>query len=167
MCGHTPRNNTLALHSAFCFSKTCSTLPYCNSLFVLFCLKVIYVARNPKDAMVSSFHFHKMAVFLDDPGTFQEFMDKFLKGQGQRLHNLDSSGSRLCVILAKIFEYLLFEKIKTCFSAQYFSGLKPPIQITDHNCVHDEPGTMLHKRLCTDSDALSRCAGVLYRRKES
>ncbi|KAM4633889.1 sulfotransferase 2B1-like isoform 2-T3 [Polymixia lowei] len=43
--------------------------------------KVIYVTRNPKDVMVSSYHFHQMARFLDDPGTFQEFMDKFLEGQ--------------------------------------------------------------------------------------
>ncbi|XP_056142654.1 sulfotransferase 2B1-like [Lampris incognitus] len=43
--------------------------------------KVIYVTRNPKDVMVSSYYFHQMACFLDDPGTFQEFSDKFLKGQ--------------------------------------------------------------------------------------
>ncbi|XP_076136867.1 sulfotransferase 2B1-like isoform X2 [Alosa pseudoharengus] len=43
--------------------------------------KVIYVARNPKDVLVSSFYFHQMARFLDDPGTFQEFLDKFLAGQ--------------------------------------------------------------------------------------
>ncbi|KAJ3598526.1 hypothetical protein NHX12_002037 [Muraenolepis orangiensis] len=43
--------------------------------------KVIYVARNPKDVLVSSYHFHKMAIFLDDPGTFQEFNDIFLKGR--------------------------------------------------------------------------------------
>ncbi|XP_063054320.1 sulfotransferase 2B1-like [Engraulis encrasicolus] len=43
--------------------------------------KVIYVARNPKDVMVSSYFFHQMASFLDDPGTFDEFMDKFLAGQ--------------------------------------------------------------------------------------
>ncbi|XP_035275071.1 sulfotransferase 2B1-like isoform X3 [Anguilla anguilla] len=43
--------------------------------------KVIYVTRNPKDIAVSSFHFHKMASFLDDPGTFDEFLDKFLSGQ--------------------------------------------------------------------------------------
>ncbi|KAM6967543.1 sulfotransferase family 2, cytosolic sulfotransferase 3 [Aplochiton taeniatus] len=43
--------------------------------------KVIYVTRNPKDVMVSSFHFHKMASFLEDPGTFEEFMGKFLSGQ--------------------------------------------------------------------------------------
>ncbi|XP_035607306.1 sulfotransferase family 2, cytosolic sulfotransferase 3 isoform X1 [Oncorhynchus keta] len=43
--------------------------------------KIIYVTRNPKDVMVSSFHFHKMASFLDDPGTFDEFLNKFLSGQ--------------------------------------------------------------------------------------
>ncbi|XP_036395090.1 sulfotransferase family 2, cytosolic sulfotransferase 3 isoform X2 [Megalops cyprinoides] len=43
--------------------------------------KVIYVTRNPKDIAVSSFHFHKMASFLDDPGTFDEFLEKFLSGQ--------------------------------------------------------------------------------------
>ncbi|KAF5907165.1 sulfotransferase family cytosolic 2B member 1-like isoform X2, partial [Clarias magur] len=42
--------------------------------------KVIYVTRNPKDVMVSSFHFHQMASFLHDPGTFEEFMDSFLSG---------------------------------------------------------------------------------------
>ncbi|KAK2902635.1 hypothetical protein Q8A67_007348 [Cirrhinus molitorella] len=43
--------------------------------------KVIYVTRNPKDALVSSFHFHKMASFLEDPGTLEEFTDKFLSGK--------------------------------------------------------------------------------------
>ncbi|XP_075937533.1 sulfotransferase family 2, cytosolic sulfotransferase 3 [Anarhichas minor] len=43
--------------------------------------KAIYVMRNPKDIMVSSYHFHKMAEFLESPGTFDEFMEKFLKGK--------------------------------------------------------------------------------------
>uniref|UniRef100_A0A3Q0QUX3 Sulfotransferase n=1 Tax=Amphilophus citrinellus TaxID=61819 RepID=A0A3Q0QUX3_AMPCI len=43
--------------------------------------KVIYVMRNPKDIMVSSYYFHQMAGFLEDPGTFDEFMDKFLEGE--------------------------------------------------------------------------------------
>ncbi|XP_055510255.1 sulfotransferase 2B1-like [Leucoraja erinacea] len=43
--------------------------------------KVIYVARNPKDALVSSYHYHNMATFLDDPGTFEEFIDTFLEGK--------------------------------------------------------------------------------------
>nr|XP_020452843.1 sulfotransferase family cytosolic 2B member 1-like isoform X2 [Monopterus albus] len=43
--------------------------------------KVIYVMRNPKDIVVSSYYFHQMAVFLEDPGTFDEFMGKFLEGR--------------------------------------------------------------------------------------
>uniref|UniRef100_A0A3P9LCR3 Sulfotransferase n=1 Tax=Oryzias latipes TaxID=8090 RepID=A0A3P9LCR3_ORYLA len=43
--------------------------------------KVIYVMRNPKDVAVSSFYFHQMATFLEDPGTFDEFLDKFLEGR--------------------------------------------------------------------------------------
>ncbi|KAF7651227.1 hypothetical protein LDENG_00113890 [Lucifuga dentata] len=43
--------------------------------------KVIYVTRNPKDVFVSSYYFHQMAKFLDEPGTFEEFMDKFLEGK--------------------------------------------------------------------------------------
>ncbi|XP_054898145.1 sulfotransferase family 2, cytosolic sulfotransferase 3 isoform X1 [Poeciliopsis prolifica] len=43
--------------------------------------KVIYVLRNPKDVLVSSYYFHQMAAFLEDPGTFDEFMEKFLDGR--------------------------------------------------------------------------------------
>uniref|UniRef100_A0A8C1RNU8 Sulfotransferase n=1 Tax=Cyprinus carpio TaxID=7962 RepID=A0A8C1RNU8_CYPCA len=42
--------------------------------------KVIYVARNPKDVSVSYYHFHNMANFLPDPGTFSDFLNDFLKG---------------------------------------------------------------------------------------
>nr|XP_046255845.1 sulfotransferase family 2, cytosolic sulfotransferase 3 isoform X1 [Scatophagus argus] len=43
--------------------------------------KVIYVMRNPKDVLVSSYYFHQMAGFLHDPGTFDEFMASFLEGR--------------------------------------------------------------------------------------
>ncbi|XP_013858800.1 sulfotransferase family cytosolic 2B member 1 [Austrofundulus limnaeus] len=43
--------------------------------------KVIYVMRNPKDVLVSSYYFHQMTSFLEDPGTFDEFMEKFLYGR--------------------------------------------------------------------------------------
>ncbi|XP_038855163.1 sulfotransferase 2B1-like [Salvelinus namaycush] len=42
--------------------------------------KVIYVARNPKDVAVSYYHFHKMAKFLPEPNSFDEFLDSFLEG---------------------------------------------------------------------------------------
>ncbi|KAM9436423.1 sulfotransferase 2B1-like isoform 2-T2 [Clarias gariepinus] len=42
--------------------------------------KVIYLARNPKDVVVSMFCFHQTVSFLPDPGTFEEFTDGFLEG---------------------------------------------------------------------------------------
>ncbi|XP_041648832.1 sulfotransferase 2B1-like [Cheilinus undulatus] len=43
--------------------------------------KVIYVMRNPKDTLVSSYFFHQMAGFLPDPGMFDEFITTFLEGR--------------------------------------------------------------------------------------
>ncbi|XP_028257999.1 sulfotransferase family 5A, member 1 [Parambassis ranga] len=42
--------------------------------------KVIYVSRNPKDVVVSYYHFHKMANFLPKVDTFAEFLKGFLEG---------------------------------------------------------------------------------------
>ncbi|XP_061839103.1 amine sulfotransferase-like isoform X1 [Nerophis lumbriciformis] len=42
--------------------------------------KVIYVARNPKDVLVSYYFFHKLANMLETPASFEDFFDKFLKG---------------------------------------------------------------------------------------
>lgn len=45
--------------------------------------KVIYVARNPKDVAVSFYHFHHLAKFLPDPGSFDAFLTQFLEGTGK------------------------------------------------------------------------------------
>ncbi|XP_072273345.1 sulfotransferase 1A1-like isoform X3 [Pyxicephalus adspersus] len=42
--------------------------------------KVIYVARNPKDVLVSYYHFYQMAIVHPDPGTFDEFLQGFMEG---------------------------------------------------------------------------------------
>ncbi|XP_073703591.1 amine sulfotransferase-like [Garra rufa] len=42
--------------------------------------KVIYVARNPKDVLVSYYHFHKYANMLETPKDFDEFFEKFMEG---------------------------------------------------------------------------------------
>uniref|UniRef100_A0A6I8PH68 Sulfotransferase n=1 Tax=Ornithorhynchus anatinus TaxID=9258 RepID=A0A6I8PH68_ORNAN len=42
---------------------------------------VLYVARHPKDVLVSFYHFHKIAKFLPDLGNFDDFLDQFLKGK--------------------------------------------------------------------------------------
>ncbi|XP_071239455.1 amine sulfotransferase-like [Salvelinus alpinus] len=43
--------------------------------------KVIYVARNPKDVLVSYYHFHKYAAMLEMPKDFNDFFEKFMEGK--------------------------------------------------------------------------------------
>ncbi|XP_066529368.1 sulfotransferase family 1, cytosolic sulfotransferase 5 isoform X2 [Hoplias malabaricus] len=43
--------------------------------------KVIYVARNPKDSVVSYFYFDRMNLTQPEPGPWGEYLEKFMKGQ--------------------------------------------------------------------------------------
>ncbi|XP_075035078.1 sulfotransferase 1C1-like [Mixophyes fleayi] len=43
-------------------------------------VKIVYVARNPKDCMVSYYYFHKMDNTMPDPGTWENFFSMFLSG---------------------------------------------------------------------------------------
>ncbi|XP_003922822.1 sulfotransferase 1C3 [Saimiri boliviensis] len=43
--------------------------------------KIIYVARNAKDCLVSYYHFHRMTPLLYDPQNLEEFYEKFMSGK--------------------------------------------------------------------------------------
>ncbi|XP_015264547.1 PREDICTED: amine sulfotransferase-like [Gekko japonicus] len=43
--------------------------------------KVIYVSRNPKDVLVSYYHFTRLSARMETAGDFGNFMEKFLAGE--------------------------------------------------------------------------------------
>ncbi|XP_051830720.1 sulfotransferase 2A1-like [Antechinus flavipes] len=43
--------------------------------------RVVYMARNPKDVLVSYYHFHKLAKFMPEFDSFEDFFDHFLEGK--------------------------------------------------------------------------------------
>ncbi|XP_040181588.1 sulfotransferase 2B1-like isoform X1 [Rana temporaria] len=43
--------------------------------------KVIYTARNPKDVLVSLYHYAHMSFVIKKPNSFDEFMEDFLEGR--------------------------------------------------------------------------------------
>ena len=49
---------------------------------IIFVFQVIYVARNPKDAIVSFFYFHKLVKLCYFSGEMEQFVDYFINNQG-------------------------------------------------------------------------------------
>ncbi|NXX72678.1 ST1D1 Sulfotransferase, partial [Spizella passerina] len=51
------------------------------SKHILGSLQIIYMARNPKDVVISYYYFHRMAKIHQDPGTKAEFLENFMAGK--------------------------------------------------------------------------------------
>ena len=47
--------------------------------------KVIYIARNPKDIMVSYYNMHNLDVTLPSYKSWNDFFDKFIRGDGKNI----------------------------------------------------------------------------------
>lgn len=54
----------------------------------VFSSQVIYVARNARDTLTSFYHFDHLVQFHPDPGLFEDYVQRFMKGdgEGERLH---------------------------------------------------------------------------------
>lgn len=64
---------------------------------------MIYVARNAKDNLVSSYHFHRMNKAMPEPGTWEEFMEKFMTGKGDELQWI-VEGIFITIIILKMHD---------------------------------------------------------------
>ncbi|CAM4546353.1 unnamed protein product, partial [Caretta caretta] len=89
---------------------------------------VIYVARNPKDVVVSYFHFSNFSVKLETIPDFYIFLERFLAGK----EDLRGAVLKICKFLGKqlnekeldtVVENATFDKMKTDPRANYESML--------------------------------------------
>ncbi|OXB76490.1 UNVERIFIED_CONTAM: hypothetical protein H355_014534, partial [Colinus virginianus] len=71
--------------------------------------KVIYVARNPKDVLVSYFHFSKFMRTLEKIPDFNIFMERFLAGKG----TVGDWKNMMTVAQSERFDEVLKEKMQT------------------------------------------------------
>lgn len=48
---------------------------------------MVYVARNPKDVIVSYFYYHRILAFHQYTGDFDSFVEYFMKDEGKCILN--------------------------------------------------------------------------------
>ena len=82
----------------------------------LFFSQVVYVARNPKDVIVSFYHHHKLIKFHEFKGDVARFADYFMKGL---------SGSCCSIFLGGKSKLLLFFSLFRAVFHDPLGGLEP------------------------------------------
>ncbi|KAB0398432.1 hypothetical protein E2I00_014820, partial [Balaenoptera physalus] len=112
--------------------------------------KVIYMGRNPRDVVVSLYHYSKIARQLKDPGTPDQFLKNFLKGE-VRLLDLHSSVQRICQFLGRplgeealesVVAHSAFKAMKANTMSNF--SLLPP------SLLDQRHGAFLRKGICGD-----------------
>ncbi|XP_053722645.1 sulfotransferase family 5A, member 1 [Synchiropus splendidus] len=132
--------------------------------------RVIYVSRNPKDVAASFYHFHKVARFLPEVGSFQDFLIRFLDGtlhfgswfdhvkgwtsQVATMSNLlhityedmsrDLHGS-IKKVSSFLQRHLLDEEVRNCVRHSRFSSMKDN-KMTNYTLIDGQ--IMDHKKGC-------------------
>uniref|UniRef100_A0A8C5KXN8 Sulfotransferase n=1 Tax=Jaculus jaculus TaxID=51337 RepID=A0A8C5KXN8_JACJA len=96
--------------------------------------KIIYVARNAKDCLVSYYHFSRMNKMLPDPGTWDEYIETFKAGKNPKreiekiVKFLEKDISE--EVLNKIIYHTSFDVMKQNPMANYTTL---PSSIMDHS----------------------------------
>ena len=71
-------------------TKQCSPQVTCSLYCCCKSLQTIYVARNAKDNMVSYFHFDKMNMTQPEPGPWDGYVHKFMRGECKQINSHSS-----------------------------------------------------------------------------
>lgn len=53
-----------------------------------FFLQILYIYRNPKDVLISFFHFSNWVATLEATETIEHYLEKFLDGKGNYIYSL-------------------------------------------------------------------------------
>ncbi len=65
---------------------------------------MIYIVRNPKDVAVSYYYFLRMATFVGYRGGMNDFINKFIKGEGIKLFRRERQ-FECCKIFNFMFQF--------------------------------------------------------------
>uniref|UniRef100_A0A4W2D2M6 Sulfotransferase n=1 Tax=Bos indicus x Bos taurus TaxID=30522 RepID=A0A4W2D2M6_BOBOX len=140
--------------------------------------KVIYMGRNPRDVAVSLYHYSKIARQLKDPGTPDQFLENFLKGEVQfgswfdhikgwirmkgkenflfityeeMQQDLRSSVQRICQFLSRP---LGEEALESVVAHSAFKAMKANpmsnFSLLPHSLLDQRHGAFLRKGVCGD-----------------
>ncbi|GAB1295022.1 Sulfotransferase [Apodemus speciosus] len=94
---------------------------------------ILYIYRNPKDVLISFFHFSNWLVTLEATDTIDHFLEKFLDGKA----DLRSSVLRICSFLEK---ELSEEDVDAVVRQATFQTMKSDPRANYECIINDEIG---------------------------